>query len=232
MCMACLVAAVAAAPAAAIDDDQVLADLAHGDYAIREKATARLLIEPQIADAQIDRLFARTTTAEQRHRLLDVARHHLLLRARRDRIQAGQRGSIGVQIQDVAAYQLPGRKQPAIYIARTLPGFPGYGRLYEGDLIMAINGDRPVGLQGDEITQFLQNRISRMAPDAPVQLTIQRDGEERDLIIHLAPLEALSQMYMPSPVIGAGLTLPLTGEYEALWRHRRRQMLDRIAGAG
>lgn len=208
------------------EDDHILARLNHSDYKVRVEATRELLAQDKLGDADIERLFARASTPEQRHRLLVVARHHMLRHARENQFVRGSRGSLGVSIQHVEAHQLPGYDHGAVYIDRTFPGFPAYWRLQRGDMVVAINGEKPTGLQGNEITMFLQTRIMRLGPGSPVQLTILRDGGVMDVTVNLASFEALSKMYSAGSGVSPRLALPLSVDLLEAWHERRAFLLD------
>jgi len=223
--MTCLCLLVITLPALA-DDDNILAQLGHQKFTIRQQATYNLLANPQLDDPTIDRLFACAVTAEQHHRLLDVARHHMLRRIRKKKFNPGNRGSLGVIIQHVDARQLPEYKHGAIYIGRAFPGFPAYWRLERGDMILAINDKRPTDLDGTEITQFLQKQITGMPPGTPVQLTVLRDSRTINITVNLASMQALNAMYAQMPGINSRSSLPLTADLQTAWQKRRQHLLN------
>lgn len=208
------------------DDDHILAQLTHQKFSVRQQATRDLLANPNLDDASIDRLFSLTTNLEQQHRLLDVAKHHMLRRVRQNKFTPGNRGSLGVSIKTIQAHQLPEHQQGAIYIDRTFPGFPAYWRLEQGDMILAINDQKPLGMDGNEITQFLQKQITGMAPGTPVQLSVLRDNRTINVIVNLASMQALSAMYATHPSDNPRISLPLTADLQASWQIRRQQLLN------
>jgi len=232
-----------ASPAFADDglsDSEILARLGDDRYAVREAISDQLLCDVEIAAARIDRLYAAADSLEQRHRLLRIARHHLLRNVRNEQYPGGQQGSLGVSIKEVEQSQLPEVGQASIYVARTYPGFPAFEKLRVGDLILSIEGQKPANQTGIEIVKFLQNKIIEHQAGELVKLVVRREGENFEMQIMLANMDALKGMYdsrtiqeiaLNNPmgqqmaIIASDLTtLPLMAEYEKLWRQRRAEL--------
>ena len=117
-----------------------LADLDNDHYAIRQLASRRLLADNSLSLDSIAQGYAAATTLEQKHRLMEVARHHFIRTIRREVFAGEPLGSIGISIASVPAGSEPGLGKPAIRVLATLPGFPAYPLLQSGDLITAVNG--------------------------------------------------------------------------------------------
>lgn len=190
----------------------LLADLASDDYDTRERATARLRASEEIDVARLRPLYAEAESPEQRHRLLDVARHHTI-RQMRQRIfdRAGQRGSIGVNFDVLPAEALPRLEQPAIEIVRTMPGFPAYAHLRAGDLILAVN-DRDLSPQN--VSQAFQDAVQQHERGDEIKLTLDRDGERLERHVRLASRQALHSVYDPTTA-GLRLRSPFREQWES-----------------
>ena len=219
-----------------------LARLGHRDYAVRHRTWCRLLADPDLSSEQIDRLYAGATTSEQRHRLLDVACHHLLRQIGREAFPAGSEACLGVGIMPIGRRQVSGIDQPASYVTKTYPGFPAFACLMPGDIILAVDGQRPAGKGSRLAETFLIGAIRAHRPGAAATLTVRRDGETFDVTVKLASRAALEGLYVaatralrrmplravvdprntiaPQQVSG----LPLRRRYRQRWHQRYRQL--------
>lgn len=233
------------------DDTHILSALGSDQYAVRESMTRRLLAGPDLTPQRLERLYAAATLPEQRHRLLDVAKHHLLRRVVHEQFPGGQSGSIGVSLGSVNEEQTPGVRQSAIYVGQTYPGFPAFSELSPGDIILEVNGEQPGQQRGLGLVQFMVNRITQHAPGEYIELTVLRDDQTFNVKIRLVNIDALHALYqtrerpvaqavqlrmdpdvMPAPFRQeSGLhDLPLQEKYRELWLERYRQ-LQRAGGA-
>jgi C-terminal processing protease CtpA/Prc len=200
------------APASRISSGD-LADLDNDQYAIRQQASQRLLADNSLTLDAIAQGYAAATTLEQKHRLMDVAHHHLI-RMIRDEVFAGEAlGSIGISIGRVPIDAEPGVEGPAIRVQATLPGFPAYAVLQSGDLITAVNGHAPatqVGM-GRPDNQFQQLIQAAAQTGKPIRLSVVSDGKKREVTVAAAGLVSLNAFY--NSTTGA-LAAPVRREWE------------------
>lgn len=154
-----------------------------------------MLLEPLDHEA-LRALYAAAQHPEQRHRLLTVARHHVLRLVRQERFKDAGRGAIGIQHQSFAAGELSRLNQPGLLVVKTFPGFPGYTRLQAGDLIVGIDGQAfATGLSANMAANEFINEIQRRQAGGVVRLEVYRDAEKVSVSIQLASLSALQAMY-------------------------------------
>ncbi len=195
-----------------------LAGLASEDYETRCRATERLLRDDELEDAAVDDLYRRATTDEQRQRLLNVARHHLIRRmCEKIFNRASEQGAVGIYHRQVAADALPQVDRPAIEVIQVMPGFPAYGVLRSGDVIVAVNG-KPLPLEN--ITEHFQRLIQNKRRGEEITLTIQRDDERLERSFKLGSLQALKQVYLSD-----GVRLGLRPPFREQWQARRDALI-------
>lgn len=200
-----------------------LAALGDADYARRHEAMRRLLADESLSTAQIARAFHKAESVEQKHRLMSLARHHLLREARnRDFPMAAAvgfqniPGALGLTHGPVTSEELPQLNQSGVRVRRTLPGFPAHAALEVGDLVLAIeNNPIPAGFTADQISRHFGDAIQMVAAGDTVKLQVQRDGKVIDVKVRLAPHAALGGMYQPE----------LRSNYEKLWTRFRDDVL-------
>jgi C-terminal processing protease CtpA/Prc len=192
-------AAQPAGPATASDliPDAVLAELDHNDYEVRQRTTRRLLSDDRITPEIVALRYPKATTLEQRQRLLDVARHHLVRRLQQEKFKGALQASIGLTQMGVPAEDLPDLGRPAIRVLGTFPGFPAYAQLQDGDLILAVDDRRVTGAQPAEIAQGFTGLVQTRQAGQAVNLTIHRGGKTLQMRVVLASMDALQQMYDP-----------------------------------
>ena len=212
--------AVAAPAWAASSAEEILQMLGSPDYARRQAASDALLADRTLADDALVSLYGAARTREQRHRLLAVARHNLLRRARLARNhKKGEAGSIGIAHEGRISSSLPGLNRPAVMVVRTLPGFPAHERLRSGDLILAVDGHqlvengRPAFLR-----QEFPVRIRSKKAGQTVRLSIFRNQRAFDVVLPLATGRALEEMYPQD--IGYVLADP----YRSQWMRLRARL--------
>jgi len=197
------------------NDARVLAELGNDDYQVRQSATRRLLADDELTQAHLDRLFVMSDTPEQRHRLLRVARHHVIRRmiAKRFGGLAGP-GSMGLSHQVAEAWE-PGKEmRVGVMVVMTLPGFPAYALLEPGDVIVYFDG-KPIP---EKVTaaQF-QQMIRGHQTGQVVALTVVRDGLPLEIPFRLGNGQALGEVYDTSGLV-------LTAAYRQAWQEDRRRM--------
>lgn len=177
---------------------EMLRDLNSADFAAREKVTQQLLADETLSPDVITELYNAVKSPEARHRLLLVARHHLIRRGQVEEDQ--QPGAIGIMHQAVTSKQIPNIGHPAVRVVQTFPGFPAYARLKPGDLIVAVNHERfgrNVGIA--QITNQFRDMIQQTASGERLTLHVYRDGHllKPAIQIRLASLNALRDIYEP-----------------------------------
>ena len=217
--------ATAGAPAPDDDDlqpDQVLAGLTSDSFSIRERTNTALLIDETITTDQVARLFDAAQTPEQRHRLIDAARHILIRNlVRRDTHDArASDGSLGISFITSPPRELPGipilkkptfatlslTGAPCMAVSQTFHGFPAFGLLKPGDLIVSIGGvpfpqrmanaDFALNQLGKQLTTEIK---SRAAGDF-LLLEIERDGVLFEAGLKLEHIATLKRIY-PTQVL-------------------------------
>lgn len=197
-------------------DDDILAALNDEDYFLRQAQTRRLLGDHSLTPEAIDRLYIASTTAEQRHRLLRVARHHMIRRMIDERFgeRAGA-GSMGLSHHVVNVTGPDGETQiPGVMVVMTLPGFPAYASLEPGDVIIEFDGESiPERISPSRFQQMIRQH---QANDS-IDLTILRRGKAERIKFVLCHGDALNQVY-----ITGGLHLSDT--YRRRWAAERLRM--------
>lgn len=219
-----------AATAYGFDEAEVLAKLGQDDWVVRQRTSRQLLADADLTQPQIDNLFSRATNAEQHHRLLDVARHHLLREVGRRQSAKGEQACLGVGLLPINPGQIKGMDQPLSYIDRTYPGLPGFVSFVPGDIIMAIDGQRPSTSQAGQAQSFFTDRIKAHRPGDIVTITVRRDGKTLDVAIGLADRNALVRLYVERQNVPAGGTL--RPEHRQKWQQRRRELIGLNNGPG
>lgn len=198
--------------------DIILGQLGSDDYATRQRITRQLRADRTLTDETLAGLLAASETPEQRHRLLDIARHHTLRRAREQMFTEPGKAAIGFTYDVLAAGEMPGLDQSAVQVGCTLAGFPAHSYLEPGDLIVAFDGD----LLPDSLTPQYK-LLSRLQSGDDVTMTVYRGGQRVSVQVRLARAEALSQMY-------AVPDLALRPRFVAAWSDAREQLLSHGLG--
>ena len=225
-----LLASATPARAEAAPDRAVLDRLGAADHAARATATADLLADPSLSDRRIDGLYAAASTPEQRHRLLRIARHHLLRRLREAHFEPVGDGSLGIRQSALLSRQLPQIRAPAIAVVSTLPGMPAHEKLRRGDLILAVGG-QPLrdDHRGNTLNTSFVALVKRKRPGQPLHLRVLRDGGTIEVEVVLASRRALDGMYREMNVPVAGAAIPpepvLAEPFRSRWQQRRDQLL-------
>ncbi len=178
--------------AADSDDAPILAQLADTDFPTRQRATEQLLRDERLTAAAIEGLYAKASSDEQRHRLLVVARHHLVREIMRREFEHKGRGFIGIGYQPTTWSDRSNRVRPAIAVTSTIPGFPGHAYLRTGDVIVGFEGHDVAGPHDQvAIGQAFKRLIESKRAGDKVALTLRRDGRDVVLDVHLASAGAL-----------------------------------------
>ena len=226
--MVVLLAVVSAAYG--LDEAEVLAKLGHEDWLVRQQAWRHLLTDADLTGSQIDSMFSRATNAEQHHRLLDVARHHLLRELGRRQSTRGDQACLGVGLMPINPSQIKGMDQPLSYINTTYPGLPGFVWFVPGDMIMAIDDQRPPARPAGQTHSFFTDRIKAHRPGDMVTITVRRNGKTIDVAVRLADRDALVRLYGEHQNAPAGGTL--RPEHRQKWQHRQKELIGLNHGPG
>ena len=212
------------------DEAEVLAKLGHDDWAVRQQVSRQLLADADLTGSQIDSLFSRATNAEQRHRLLDVARHHLLREVGRRQAAKGDQACLGVGLLPINPSQIKGMDQPLSYVDRTYPGLPGFVWFVPGDMIMAIDDQRAPARKPGQTHSFITDFIKAHSPGDMVTITVRRDGRTLNVAVRLADRNALVHLYGEHQNAPAGGTL--RPEHRQEWQQRRKELIGLNHGPG
>jgi len=209
-----------------LDDTQVLTELGDEDYAVRQAATRRLLQDDGISQGDLDRLFIKCESPEQRHRLLRIAQHHDIRRTIAARFQgmAGS-GSMGlshtvVQVRAEDTDGLATRTVAGVMAALTLPGFPAYATMDPGDVIIEFDG-QPIP---DKVTgPMFQQMIQARRAGETIDMTVVRNGVVQSIQMTLSNSQALGETYHSGGIV-------LNSPYREQWAQTRDRMLSLIEG--
>ena len=164
---------------------------------MRQEATQRLLADNRLTLDALAAGYARAATLEQKHRLLEVARHHFLRTVCQEVFAGEALGSIGIAISGVPLGSQPGLDKPAIRVQNTMPGFPAYPLLQSGDLITAVNGRTPAETDTVNGTDLEFKRLIFAAAQTgrPITLTVMRDGQSRQISVEPGGQRSLNTLY-------------------------------------
>jgi len=209
-----IAAACLAAFAQAQPPDDLLPRLDDPSYAVREDALGALLADDSIDEDAIAALLRRSRTAEQRHRLIAAAKHHVLRAAREADFGEGANASLGISHDAVNLVDPEGNKAGAVYVILTLPGFPGHAVLRSGDVITAID-DKPFApdMSRDRFAAIIRSYEAGRR----ITMTVRRGEAEVRVTTTLASGKALETMY-------DGATVEPTFRYAELWRAARARL--------
>lgn len=198
------------------DDGAVLAALDDDGYGTRQAMTHALLMDNTLTPKDIDRLYTLSTTLEQRHRLLRVARHHMIRRMVVQRFHELEGpGSMGlthhvVEVNDPDT----GVPRHGVMVVLTLPGFPAYATLEPGDVIIEFAGE-PIP-DRMSATDF-QNLIKSHQVNEQIELKLLRNGVPTVVPFTLSHNRALGTVYDTSEVT-------LSEPYGSRWRAERSRI--------
>ena len=217
--------------------EAVVEALGHEDFAVRESAEAILLTDNTLGKAEIKALIDAADSPEVRQRLLRVAEHHVLREMRERDFGANARpadpelprvqldpapASIGYSYEPVMAHENPQMQVPGVRVIATMPGFPGYAHLRQGDIIVQIAGQ---GLspnhQHHDITNWVRWRISAHAAGDTMAMTVLRGGEAIQIELVCAQGMALDHMYTTDAFETAARKEP----YKQQWRQARAELV-------
>lgn len=207
--LSCLPAILLAQPTPGILDR-----LNDPDFAVRQQATRSLLQDTTLTLDTIVEWMSQAQTPEQRHRLLRVARHHLLRQAREGGERDALLPAIGFSHEVLQAGVLSGVDSGAVHIVATLPGFPAHAYLAPGDVLIELD-DRP--LPADLTPQVFQELLRQYRPGQMIALTVLRGRETVRVELQLASLEMLTTIYSDEPT--------LRDPYATRWRALRERLL-------
>lgn len=207
---------------ASVDDAGVLDRLNADDFVVRQRETRRMMSDEALTREDLDYLYSLSTTPEQRHRLLLVARHRLIRGMMRERLaDEGGPGSMGLS-HHVVQVTVPGEAAPrtGVLVVMTLPGFPAYALLEPGDMIIDFAGE-PIP-QNMTPAQF-QQTIKTFQTGQEIGLNIVRDGVVEPILFRLGPGRGLGEVYDTG-----GVTL--NEPYRSAWESLRAKMRALVGG--
>lgn len=203
------------------DDATILAELGNDDYFVRQEAIHRLLCDNELAQDDLNRLYSKSETPEQQHRLLLVARHHMIRRMIHEQFgdEIGP-GSMGLSHFVVRVTGPDGKTERAgVMVVMTLPGFPAYALLEPGDVIVEFAG----AMIPDRITQAqFQQMIRTYQAGDQIPLVVMRNGKPVKMLFVLSQGQALGRVYDNS-----GITLK--DPYRTQWNALRVSMESLIS---
>jgi len=187
--------------------DQAIEALGHPAYAVREVAMRSLLANASIDPGQVAEAWPRAKSPEQRARLLDLGRHAVLRQLVTQSYPAEDEGAVGVVTREASRARA---RDGGVEVGATFPGFPAYAVLRSGDLITNAGGHP---LAAPNAGERFRHVVKNQGAGARLPLTVLRGGEELKLTLQLAPLSALTDMY-----IRRGHTYELAAFAEQPWQ--------------
>jgi len=203
---------------------QLVDQLGHESYAKRQAATRTLMRGPSLSDAQLRAMLERAASAEQHHRLLQVAKHQTIRSFRRNNFDRPQKGALGIRHHARPAMARPEGEGAAVVVVETIVGFPGHSHFEPGDQIIAING-QPVPDNADD--EHLPRRITQFRKGEKLRLTLLRRGERRRMELTLAGSDALGAATQQRRV---GAIPGLSELFIRAWHQRREQLIKHTGG--
>lgn len=171
--------------------DDVLERLTSDEFVVREQALLELYKRADF-DQNIEAWLRQTDSVEQKHRLVDAAKHHAIAQYAEANFELAGPGAMGVSHRIMPAGQ---PDLPVVYVADTLPGFPAHACLRPNDAILELAG-QPVTRDIDQ--EMFANIIQQHQAGDKVGLVILRRGERMKIEIALASLQALKGIYRTS----------------------------------
>jgi len=198
-------------------DEKLLAALADQDFYVRQLAHEQLL-QREDFDEHVERWMKMAQTLEQRHRLIDAARHHFIRELHTHAFQAQAPGAIGVSHSLMPVGTIEQVKSPVVMVIRTVPGFPGHAYLRPDDMIVELDGE-PLPETANAST--FGNWIQQYVAGDELSLGVWREGEVQTVRFTLVSAAALQALYPAS-----GATLRLEQATAERWDKRKAQLLS------
>jgi hypothetical protein len=189
-----------------------LAKLGDVKYTVRHAAFRKLMFDETVSPAALLEMYRLADSPEQKHRLISLARHHVIRDIRQKRFKGvNPDGALGLMHAGVTPDEVPQLKgRSAILVRKTMPGFPAHAALQGGDLIIAIQGQPiPSGITRDRVTTIFGDRIRDLPAGKAAEFEILRDGKTQTVTVKLANTSALDRIY--------GGTEGLEEPYAAMW---------------
>ncbi|MAG17068.1 MAG: PDZ domain-containing protein [Pirellulaceae bacterium] len=206
------------------DDARLMGQLSRFDYASRQRARKRLLLRDDLTEQGYKRLIDQAKFPEQRHRILDAARHHMLRKSIVRDFQGHVPGSLGVRLHEASDEATLRAGAPAVRLGATMPGFPAYASIEPGDLLVAVNQQNiPVGKTARSgLAEVVSQMIRTNIADREITLTVFRRGRLVDVRVTLAPYNALDSRTQKSIFTPYGHLRP---KYQLEWRELRARLV-------
>jgi len=201
--------------------DELVEQLGDADFGQRESATAALLADDSIDEEALREMLLTAKTPEQRHRLMALARHHILRVLRREQFtDQEEAGAIGFSYDALLPDQNPHADHAGVVILKTLPGFPGHIYLRPNDVILQINGQPCWGRDVATVQNFVRSAIAWRAAGETHRLSMVREGERIEIEVPCVGASALTAMYTTS---ARGSILQ--NDFEEAWTQARQRLL-------
>lgn len=177
-------------------DAATLAALDAEAWPVRDAATIRLLRDETLTPEEIAKAFSQPLSAEQRLRLMLVAEHHVIRVMAQRMVLGPTKASLGVALEWLVPEEVAELGRPGVRVEATLPGFPAFGVLQVGDLIVAINGQGiDPSVMGEAMVQVFRDRIQNHTAGQTLALSLIRDGKPESIHVKLGSLEAMRALY-------------------------------------
>lgn len=220
------------AQAEALTRAQAVDQLDAPGYAERVRARRALLQDQALDQAALRELLGEARSAEQRAQLLLVAEHHIMRRAREQAfgdapVTLQNTAAVGFSYDNLPASENPFVNREGVIVMSTMPGFPAYAHLQAGDIILGVAGEaannRPIHFP---ITQWISRQISRHRPGDRLSFRLLRAGEQIEVEVVCAQINALNQMYTTDALRSATRAEP----FNRLWEQARDQLTAGLPG--
>lgn len=186
-----------AKPGAKLSLAERVALLDDADYSKRLAATQNLLSDSMLTVTELQALYEKSRSPEQRHRLADIVLHHFIADMLATLASDSGDGAIGtLLLPSLSADYMPGLNTPAVRVGHPRPGFPAYASLLPGDLIVACNGQPfPASNNRSSAQNSLVTSIKGWPLGKDINLTVLRDGVTTVLSVRVSSLDALARIY-------------------------------------
>jgi hypothetical protein len=181
------------------NDTQLLARLDAAAWPVREAALVELesgTWEP----ARLRALYHATDSPEAQDRVLTAAKHLYFKSLWSGRVFTGESAAMGFTFPPKPVLVQPvGAEMPvsALFVSAPLCGMPSVLKLRPGDRVLKIDeADFSSIPQDASLSDLLRRRLSRCKPGESLPLVIERDGQQMEVQLVLAPREAMVDMFL------------------------------------
>ena len=202
-------------------DAQLLARLDAPAWTTREAALIELE-SGKWEPARLRALYHGTDSPEAKDRVLTAAKHLYFKSLWTARSFAGESAAMGFTFPPKPTLVQPvGAQMPlaGLFVSAPLCGMPSVVKLKPGDRVLTIGGADFANLaQESNLPDLLRVRLSRYKPGQSLDLTIERDGQQLEVELELAPREAMVEMFLSG---GFGVS----AEIAARWLVEREKLV-------